>query len=107
MLFQHESPHWLVAQGREDEARTVLHRVRASTDIEAEIADVRELSQRQGAPRPAVRRVLTVGVLLAVFQQVTGINTIIYYAPALLHGAGLATRRRFWPAWPTGWSTWA
>ncbi|MHB1510824.1 MAG: sugar porter family MFS transporter [Acidimicrobiales bacterium] len=93
MLFQHESPHWLIAQGREDEARAVLHRVRASTDIESEISEVRELSQRRSSARelldPAVRGALTVGVLLAVFQQVTGINTIIYYAPTLLHGAGL------------------
>ena len=93
MLFQHESPHWLIAQGREDAARAVLHRVRASTDIESEISEVRELSQRRRSARelldPAVRGALTVGVLLAVFQQVTGINTIIYYAPTLLHGAGL------------------
>jgi len=93
MLFQHESPHWLIAQGREEEARAVLHRVRASTDIEAEIVEVRELSQKKTSAKdlfdPAVRKMLTVGVLLAVFQQVTGINTIIYYAPTLLHGAGL------------------
>jgi sugar porter (SP) family MFS transporter len=93
VYFQHESPHWLIAHGREDEARDVLHRVRAATDIEAEIAEVKELSERQSSWRelldPAVRPALTVGVLLAVFQQVTGINTIIYYAPTLLHGAGL------------------
>ncbi len=34
MLFQHESPHWLIAHGREDEAREVLHRVRTEGDIE-------------------------------------------------------------------------
>ncbi|NNN19724.1 MAG: sugar porter family MFS transporter [Acidimicrobiaceae bacterium] len=93
MLFQHESPHWLISQGREEEARAVLHRVRASTDIEAEIIEVRELSKKKTTAKdlfnPAVRGMLTVGVLLAVFQQVTGINTIIYYAPTLLHGAGL------------------
>jgi sugar porter (SP) family MFS transporter len=93
MLFQDESPHWLVAHGREEQARRVLHRVRANTDIEAEIDEVRRLSQHQATNRelldPSVRRALTVGVLLAVFQQVTGINTIIYYAPTLLHSAGL------------------
>jgi sugar porter (SP) family MFS transporter len=95
MLFQHESPHWLVAHGREDEAREVLHRVRNDDDIDAEIAGVRELSGRQSSWRelldPSVRKVMVLGVALAVFQQITGINTIIYYAPTLLASAGLGS----------------
>ncbi len=92
MLFQHESPHWLIAQGREDEARAVLSRVRDDSDIDAEIAEVRELSGRTSSVRdllnPKVRHALTIGIALAVFQQITGINTIIYYAPTLLSNAG-------------------
>lgn len=93
MLVQRESPHWLITQGREDEARAVLRRVRDHADIESEIAEVRDLSTRRTGLRsaftPAVRPVLTIGVMLAVFQQITGINTIIYYAPTLLSSAGL------------------
>jgi sugar porter (SP) family MFS transporter len=95
MLFQRESPHWLIAQGREDEAREVLGRVRDQGDIDAEIAQVRDLSARQSSfrevLRPAVRHVMVIGVTLAVFQQITGINTIIYYAPTLLKSAGLGS----------------
>ena len=92
MLFQQESPHWLIRQGRDDEARRVLRRVRSESDIDGEIREVREISQREGGLRDLVSRnvrpLLMVGVLLAVFQQITGINTVIYYAPTLLQGAG-------------------
>lgn len=92
MLFQQESPHWLIRQGREDEARAVLRRLRYDSDIDAEIREVREIAQREGGVRdlltPRVRPLVYVGVLLAVFQQITGINTVIYYAPSLLQGAG-------------------
>jgi sugar porter (SP) family MFS transporter len=93
MLFQKESPHWLIKKGRDDEARQVLQRLRDDSDIDAEIREVHELTQREGSYRdlvsPRVRPLVVVGVLLAVFQQITGINTVIYYAPTLLQGAGL------------------
>src|ERR1700691_2059685 len=51
MLFQHESPHWLIRQGREDDARQVLRRLRASGDIDDEVREVREISQLEGGLR--------------------------------------------------------
>jgi sugar porter (SP) family MFS transporter len=94
MLFQNESPHWLVMRGRDDEARKVLTRLRDNPQvIDAEISEVRKVS---GIPTQGIRDVFAknirplvmIGVLLAVFQQITGINTVIYYAPSLLQGAG-------------------
>ena len=92
-LFQPESPHWLIGAGREDEGREVLARYRRPEQIDDEVNEVRRVAHEQErAPRlsdPQLRAVLTLGVTLAILQQVTGINTVIYYAPTLLHGAGL------------------
>ncbi|HEY6789802.1 MAG TPA: sugar porter family MFS transporter, partial [Trebonia sp.] len=93
MVFQAESPHWLIMRGRDAEARRVLSRLRAPEEIEPEIAEVHRVTELEqlrtrdllGAK---LRPMLAVGVLLAIFQQVTGINTVIYYAPSLLQGAG-------------------
>jgi sugar porter (SP) family MFS transporter len=94
MLTQAESPVWLVTHGRSTEARSVLVRVRSKDhDVDGEIAEISALGQRTSSYRellrPEVRKIVVIGVLLAVFQQVTGINTVIYYAPTLLHQAGL------------------
>jgi len=94
MLTQAESPVWLVTHDRIAEARRVLTRVRsADHDIDGEIDDIRSLSGRTASYRellrPGVRKLVVIGVVMAVFQQVTGINTVIYYAPTLLHQAGL------------------
>jgi sugar porter (SP) family MFS transporter len=94
MLTEAESPAWLVTHGRIADARKVLARVRSRDhDIDGEIEDIRSLSGRRATYRellhPDVRKLVVIGVMLAVFQQITGINTVIYYAPTLLHQAGL------------------
>jgi sugar porter (SP) family MFS transporter len=96
MLTQAESPEWLVTHDREDDARRVLSRLRHAGNVDVELASMKEGARRQNVTvrellSPRLRGALTLGVLLAVFQQVTGINTIIYYAPTLLNNAGLGS----------------
>src|SRR5581483_11951694 len=87
------SPRWLVEKGRTDDAREVLERYRfEEDDIDGEIDEIKEVAEKEVSLRElvgkGVRRMMLVGVGLAIFQQIVGINTVIYYAPTILKFAG-------------------
>jgi sugar porter (SP) family MFS transporter len=98
MLYLPESPRWLAMRGNRDRARSVLMRIRGASNVDAEMGEVDEtiqLSKDRGAISdlltPSLRPALIVGIGLAMFQQVTGINTVIYYAPIILQTAGISS----------------
>ena len=98
MLFLPESPRWLAKRGRPDAARGVLSRIRDASVAESEFREIERslaLAEQRGKwsdlVNPALRPALTVGIGLAILQQITGINTVIYYAPIILQSAGISS----------------
>ncbi|HEX5494801.1 MAG TPA: sugar porter family MFS transporter [Mycobacteriales bacterium] len=99
MLTVPNTPRWLVEHGREEEAKQVLQRLRhtrSEADVAAELAEIRQAAAAQSGSRRRsltgrdLRPLLTVGLGLAIFQQIVGVNTVIYYAPTILASTGLS-----------------
>ncbi len=91
-----ESPRWLMLKGRKDEAVKVLEKtLNSRQEIDTEIGEIEQtLRSPQGAGIGIIFRgyffkVLLVGVLLQMFQQLVGINVMIYYAPTIFGYAGM------------------
>jgi sugar porter (SP) family MFS transporter len=91
-----DSPRWLISKSKVEEARQILRRARTVSDVSPEITDIQNSMKKQGAGgvgglfQPSLRMPMIVGLGLAVFQQLTGINTVIYYAPTIFKFAGIS-----------------
>jgi sugar porter (SP) family MFS transporter len=96
LLFIPNSPRWLAGCGNLDQARAVLKRIRAPEQVEGELNQIQHsVGQQKGnwseLLSPFLRPAMIVGVGLAIAQQITGINTVIYYAPTIFKFAGLSS----------------
>ena len=104
-----ESPRWLLMQGRQEEALTTLTRVsnpeQAAREVEAIAASLatdrnRKTQQAHLATlfSKPMRLVLSIGLTVAILQQITGINSVFFYAPMIFEQSGIGTDASFMQA---------
>lgn len=95
MLLICESPSWLLSRGLKDQAAAALQKLRKDTSWRDHVMAVSTYvphEEKQSTAslffKPKIRYVMILGLLLNMFQQITGINTVIYYAPKIFQEAG-------------------
>ena len=95
-----ESPRWLFMQGKEDEALAVMKKFSPESMAKAQMEDVRASVQGPGEARSSrlaelfdkpLRLVLAIGITVAILQQITGINSVFFYAPMIFEQSGIGT----------------
>lgn len=99
-----ESPRWLIMQGEPDRARSIMERLTSKEVAMEEMTNIRksieEDKNKKRVPlrelfTPALRFVLTIGVVIAILQQITGINSVFFYAPMIFEQTGIGQDASF------------
>jgi sugar porter (SP) family MFS transporter len=97
-IFLPESPRWLARKGFRARALENFRRLGRGDEAEMELAEVEGALQEEQEGfgslfQPGFRVAVFVGIGLAIFQQITGVNTIVYYSPAILRMAGFPSAK--------------
>ncbi len=104
LFFVPKSPRWLVMKGQTDQAIMIMNQFTDVNDAKKQINDaVKSIHEEKGKEKvklteffkPAYRLVLVIGIVIAILQQITGINSVFFYAPMIFEQSGIGTDASF------------
>ncbi|RYM04951.1 sugar porter family MFS transporter [Sporolactobacillus sp. THM7-7] len=100
MLMMPESPRWLISKRKVKDGLTVLRKVREKNRARAELNDIKKMVHTESQIKkvsykdlnvPWIRRIVLLGIGIGIVQQITGVNTIMYYGTEILRTSGFST----------------
>ncbi|HZK62952.1 MAG TPA: sugar porter family MFS transporter, partial [Puia sp.] len=100
LLFVPESPRWLIAKGRTSDAKMILTRINGKDWALTEVMEIEktiagETGSFKDLLRPEWRIALIIGLALPFLSQLSGITTVMYYAPGIFEKAGFKSNSAF------------
>jgi len=104
LYFVPRSPRWLILKGRFEEAINVQSKFTSESEASRTVLEIKEsLKDEKNKEKisikelfkPAMKLVLTIGVVVAILQQITGINSVFFYAPMIFEQSGIGTDASF------------
>ncbi len=104
LYFVPRSPRWLIMKGQFEEALKVMKWAVGDQEATRELEEVRSSidseTKKERTPlgelfKPAMRLVLSIGIVVAILQQITGINSVFFYAPMIFEQSGVGTDASF------------
>ena len=104
LFFVPRSPRWLAMKGEFDEAMRIMKRASGAEKAKEILTAVKESIESEANKvktpfmelfKPAMRLVLTIGIVVAILQQITGINSVFFYAPMIFKQSGIGQDAAF------------
>jgi sugar porter (SP) family MFS transporter len=105
LFFVPQSPRWLLMKGKYDEALIIMKKLGDDETAEKMIVEFKESILLDAKPKekssikdlflPSMKLVLSIGIVIAVLQQITGINSVFFYAPMIFEQSGIGTDAAF------------